>query len=169
MDYTLQFNRTFDKGISNSSDVCHVGNIAGLDYMFSHTYIRKIPYLSAVEVPVTFAATGLCRSFEIDLHIIATCEMPSPGSDVYQYGVQYNPNTGGTEILYDYKRGPESSTIKLFMSWGLVSDTHSTCDCNAVGDGEMKYSADGERKRSLGEKVFFLLFFYLPNKDSTIS
>ena len=115
MDYTLSFAKRYDKVFSCGKP----GNVAGLDHIFSHTYLRDIPYLEKIEIPITFADTELCWEYkDITLQITATCERPTTRSEVYQYAVKYDAATGSTTVLYDTLRGAENSTATIpLISW----------------------------------------------------
>ena len=65
VDYTLSFAKSYDGEFSCGKP----GNIAGLDHLFSHTYLRDIPYLEKVEIPITFAETELYWEYKNGLVI----------------------------------------------------------------------------------------------------
>ena len=122
--------------------------------MFQHTYLRDIPYLTTVEVPITFAETDLCAEYKnIVLQITATCERPTTRSQVYQYEVHYDESTGVIEVEYDKRRGAENSTAKIDeISWAPASISppsaasmvdSSNCNCNGMGGSESYYSGYG--------------------------
>jgi hypothetical protein len=119
--------------------------------MFSHTYIRDIPYLQLIEIPVSFADTDLCKDYnDISLQITATCERPSTRSEVYQYEIEYNFNTGVAEIQYDNRRGAEKSNEVInTLSWAPVdsiptdASSSSKCNCNFGGASDGYYSGYG--------------------------
>eukprot|EP01036_Dinobryon_divergens_P022997 gene22997-31306_t len=132
VDYTLSFAKSYDRTFSCGSP----GNIAGLDHIFYHTYLRDIPYLETIEIPITFAETELCWEYkEITLQITATCE----SSEVYQYAVAYDSTKGTTTIQYDQLRGAENSTATIpLISWIPKQPTASpssasNCDCSRYG------------------------------------
>ena len=153
VDYTLQFANSYDSVDSSYSQFScgEDGNIAGLDHMFQHTYLRDIPYLKYVEVPITFADTDLCKGYNnIALRIMATCERPTTRSQVYQYEVEYNKSTGTVEIRYDQRRGAENSTFIIDeISWDPSSSSSSSspsssssdgkCNCDTLGSGSEGY------------------------------
>ena len=149
VDYTLSFAKSYDKAFSCGSP----GNIAGLDHIFYHTYLRDIPYLETIEVPITFAETELCWEYkDITLQITATCERPTTRSEVYQYAVVYDSAKGATTVQYDKLRGAENSTATIpLISW--IPSKHPTtppsssaaagdCDCSRCG-GAGSSSAEG--------------------------
>lgn len=112
--------------------------------MFYHTYIRNIPYLEYIEVPVSFAETNLCSKYkDISLQITATCERPTTRSQVYQYEVGYNSSTGIVEIQYGKRRGAENSTFSIDeLSWAPNQATSTSMDCNCnngAGDSAESY------------------------------
>eukprot|EP01036_Dinobryon_divergens_P028161 gene28161-37060_t len=156
VDYTLQFKNSYDTADPTSylNFACgQPGNIAGLDHMFSHTYIRDIPYLQFIEIPVSFADTDLCQDYkDISLQITATCERPTTRSEVYQYEIAYNFNTGVAEIQYDNRRGAEKSNAVInTISWtpaepvtpAAEAISGSKCDCNFGGASDGYYSGYG--------------------------
>ena len=121
--------------------------------MFSHTYIRDIPYLQFIEIPVSFADTDLCQDYkDISLQITATCERPTTRSEVYQYEIEYNFNTGVAEIQYDNRRGAEKSNAVInTISWtpaesvptASAETSSSKCNCNFGGASDGYYSGYG--------------------------
>ena len=153
MDYTLQFSKSFDSVNKSSYTYFQCGgdgNIAGLDHMFQHTYIRDIPYLKTVEVPIAFADTDLCTSYKkIALQITATCERPTTRSEVYQYEVLYQEASGTIAVQYDKRRGAENSSAYIDeMSWepapppsssATSSTAASSCNCNGLSGGPESY------------------------------
>ena len=69
------------------------GRRAGLVATFSETDLRRIPYGgSMVEIPFSVLAgvnsINLCNKFKnFGVQLIATCEIPTSTSQVYQYNV----------------------------------------------------------------------------------
>jgi hypothetical protein len=152
----LQFEHSYDttNPATYTNFACgRPGNIAGLDHMFSHTYIRDIPYLQFIEIPIAFADTDLCQEYkEISLQITATCERPTTRSEVYQYEIAYNVNTGVAEMQYDRRRGAEKFAAAINrMSWdpavpastsaaeASASGSGTNCNCNFGGGGSEGY------------------------------
>lgn len=147
-DYTLKFLNSFDTVNSSSFEffACgKPGNIAGLDHFFHHSaFIADIPHLQFVEIPITFADTGLCLTYsKIVLQIIATCEMKNQKSEVYQYGEELNPLTGELNINYNIRRAAENSTVIIDeISWVRSSTTMTVEGSNEFLD--TYYSASAE-------------------------
>ena len=93
--------------------------------MFQETNLQRLPYNQLVELAIGFqggdngyGSLDLCESFnDIELQIIATCEMPTPNSQVYQYGIDSTSNTGA--ISYDSadRLYAANSTATLSVSW----------------------------------------------------
>jgi hypothetical protein len=84
------------------------------------TDIQGIPYNSWIEVPftVTNAAIGLCNEFkDISVSITATCEASSSSSQVYQYGVIYDPVTRDVSIDYGTIVTAASSSATFNVEW----------------------------------------------------
>jgi hypothetical protein len=60
----------------------------------------------------------MCTDFkDIEIQIIATCEMPSSNSQVFQYNVT-KLESGGIAINYDERVGAANSIAKFSVSWG---------------------------------------------------
>jgi len=160
-DYTLQFKNSFDtlaqEGDSTKFNCKVPGNIAGLDHVFYHSYLRSIPHNKKIEIPITFSETDLCTEYhDIVLQITATCERPSTRSQVYQYGLKFNGVTQLEELDYSVHREAESSAYTIQeISWksfppNLVTPpaaTTATQDCNCATNsgsgGEGYYSGYG--------------------------
>ena len=132
------------------------GNIAGLDHMFYHTFITSIPYLQYVEIPVSFAETGLCSVYKnVALQITATCER---SATVYQYGVEYNPATGDMNVNYNERRTAENSTATIdTISWSSItsasSSSISSFDNSYYSDYEGSLSGDPSLGNNKGIKA----------------
>ena len=105
-------------------------------HIFYHTYLRDIPYLKKIEIPITFAETGLCGEYkDVTLQITATCERPTTRSEVYQYAVKYDSTAGSTTVLYDKLRGAENSSAMIsLISWKPPAQAaNSEYDCSRCG------------------------------------
>ena len=93
--------------------------------MFQETNLQRLPYNQLVELAIGFqggdngyGSLDLCETFnDIELQIIATCEMPTPNSQVYQYGIDSSSSTGA--ISYDSadRLYAANSTATLSVSW----------------------------------------------------
>jgi hypothetical protein len=95
--YTLSASSSFDKHYATSyqsrgNGACgSPGQRAGLSFSFMSEDLGEIPYNELVEIPFAVTSMGICDSYnEIGVSIIASCEMPSPNSQVFQYGVFTN-------------------------------------------------------------------------------
>ena len=127
--YTLQVAGPFDDYLDSGGDgtyTCGVsGQGSGLVVLFSSTDIQRIPYNRLVEVPftVTHVYNGpisLCTEFnDIELRLIATCEMPTPSSSVYQYGVEYDDAIKQTVVKYDpaYRIYASNTSATFSVKW----------------------------------------------------
>lgn len=155
-DYRLKFLNSYDSVNKSSYEYFECGqpgNIAGLDHMFHHSFfIADIPYLKYVEIPVTFAETGLCSVYnKIDLQIMASCEMSTKKSQVYQYGEEYNPSTGEMNVQYDVRRAAENSTATIDK---IIWDPATTILSNAAeGDDSSLASYYGDLENGRGMTV----------------
>ena len=127
--YTLEVAGPYDDYLASGGDgnyTCGVsGQGSGLVVLFSSTDIKRIPYNRLVEVPFTVThvyngPVSLCTEFnDIELRLIATCEMPTPSSEVYQYGVAFNETTQQTAIVYDedHRIYASNSTATFSVKW----------------------------------------------------
>ena len=127
--YTLQVAGPYDDYLASGGDgtyTCGVsGQGSGLVILFSSTDIQRIPYNRLVEVPFTVphvynGPVSLCNEFnDIELRLIATCEMATPSSEVYQYGVEYDDTTKQTVIKYDpaHRICASNSTATFSVKW----------------------------------------------------
>ena len=124
--YTLKLGTSFDDYYKSGGDgnyTCGVpGQCSGLVVVFSNTDIQRIPYNRLVEVPFTVTRVyngpvSLCNEFnDIEVMLIATCEIPSSSSYVYQYGVEYNTTTKQTTVMYDQAHRIYASNSTAFFS-----------------------------------------------------
>ena len=126
--YTLQLANYFDDYLDSGGDgtyTCGVpGLMSGLSVSFFNTDLQRIPYNRLVEVPFSVTngggSIGLCNEFnDIAVQIIATCEMPSSNTYVYQYGVAFNSTTLQTSVLYDpaHRIYASNSTATFSVQW----------------------------------------------------
>ena len=127
--YTIRLTNYFDNYLRSGGDgtyTCGVpGQISGLLVTFQQTDLQRIPFNTLVEVlfSVTNNQNGaieVCNEFnDVGIEIIATCEMPNPNSQVYQYGVEYNSTSKQTEILYDpaHRIYASNSTATFSVKW----------------------------------------------------
>ena len=126
--YILQLASYFDDYLASGGDgtyTCGVsGQMSGLSVSFSNTDLERIPYNRLVEVPFSVTNTAgsiaLCNVFnDIAVQIIATCEMPTSSSEVYQYGVEYDDAAKQTIIKYDpaHRIYASNSTATFSVKW----------------------------------------------------
>ena len=94
MYYTLGFSQRFDIFNRNSYEAKGAGQCgtpyqkSGLVVSFSQTDLQRIPYNLLIEVPITVTQGQLCSKYNsIEVQIIATCEIPTSESQVFQYGI----------------------------------------------------------------------------------
>ena len=126
--YTLRTS-PFDDYLRSGGDgnyTCGVsGQQSGLVVVFSREDIYQIPYNRLVEVQFTVSNVlngplSLCDEFnDVQVQLIATCEIPTSNSQVYQYGVLYNTETKQTEILYNSadRIYASNSTATFSVKW----------------------------------------------------
>ena len=127
--YTIQLTNYFDDYLTSGGDGAFTcgndGQIAGLIVQFQQTDLQRIPYNRLVEVLFSVTnnqngAVSVCNEFNnVGIEIIATCEMPSPSSAVYQYGVVYDDNAKQTVIMYDpaHRIYASNSTATFSVTW----------------------------------------------------
>ena len=94
MYYTLGFSQRFDIFHRNAYEASGDGKCgtpyqkSGLVVSFSQTDLQRIPYNVLIEVPITVTQGPLCTKYNsIEVQIIATCEIPTSESQVFQYGI----------------------------------------------------------------------------------
>ena len=92
--YTLGFSQRFDIFHRNAYEASGDGKCgtpyqkSGLVVSFSQTDLQRIPYNVLIEVPITVTQGPLCTKYNsIEVQIIATCEIPTSESQVFQYGI----------------------------------------------------------------------------------
>jgi hypothetical protein len=144
VDYTLRVKPAYDDentvsaGV-NGAYVCGASaQTSNLQFTFSNTDLQRIPYKNYVEVPFS-VDQGLCDSYsDIALEIIATCEMPSSSSYVYQYGVEFDATTKKTSVLYD---SPIYATSDLKTATFSVAWPSSTRRLEARQPNDESYAA----------------------------
>lgn len=151
VDYTIQLTSRFDKYNPtaysknlNSPGYCGAsGQRGGLTAQFVETDLRRIPYNSWIEVPFTVQSGFLCDEFnDIEVQIIATCEIPTTSSSVYQYMASYDPST--REVAIDYSDSKNyraaNSTATFSVAWG------SSVPRRLLSDGEGYYASKTSNK-----------------------
>jgi hypothetical protein len=105
--YTLSASSSFDMHYTSSYQSTGPGKCgepglrAGLSFSFMSEDLGEIPYNKLVEIPFAVTSMGICDSYtDISVTITATCEMPSPNSQVFQYGV-FTADDGTQSVSYD--------------------------------------------------------------------
>ena len=121
--YTLGLAPTFDYYEPSSTAPARRcgdnGYKSGLDIHFSTTELGNIPLRQSVEVDIAvYNNMRLCFDYkEVELRLIATCEIPTAFSvGVYQYGVQKDSD-GLLSIDYDAVLGPLQEFAYFGASW----------------------------------------------------
>jgi hypothetical protein len=123
--YTLSASSSFDKHYSTSyqsrgNGACgSPGQRAGLSFSFMAEDLGEIPFNELVEIPFAVSSMGICDSYnEISVSIIASCEMPSPNSQVFQYGV-FTDDDGIQSVSYnlDDRLYASNSSATFNVEW----------------------------------------------------
>lgn len=130
MFYTLDFAQKYDNyylngyqdETSSSQGHCGIsGQRSGLTATFSQSTLQFLPYNQPVEIPFTVTEGRLCKAYkDISLIIIATCELPTSNSQIYQYGIvpgsygAFGPTISynASHILY-----AANSTASFSVAW----------------------------------------------------
>ena len=129
MYYTLGFSQRFDVFHRNAYEASGDGQCgtpyqkSGLVVSFSQTDLQRIPYNLLIEVPITVTQGQLCSKYNsIEVQIIATCEIPTSESQVFQYGI-----VNGA-ISYDDadKIYALNDTATFSVSWPEISTQRRT-------------------------------------------
>jgi hypothetical protein len=173
VDYTLRFSATYDSYNPYNDDTvngygsayCGPGQRSGLVASFMSTDLRQIPHQQMVEVPfsVSLGYNSLCVTYtDIRLEIVATCEIPTSESQVYQYGVHLNPNTNEVSILYNTRIYASNASATFNVEWPLpgsrrmseYSDTDElTQDNHNANSSSIRHIRQLEEKLSQQKKV----------------
>ena len=152
--YTIQLGAFFDDYEESGGDGNYTcgspGQLAGLLATFQNSDLRRIPYNRLVEVVVSVTnnqngAAYLCNTFnDIAVQIIATCEMPSPSSAVYQYGVEYDEASKQTVIMYDpaHRIYASNSTATFSIKWPAARRRLSDAAAPGVSQSDGSDAAD---------------------------
>ena len=129
VSYTLGLAYSYDDYLKSGGDgnyTCGVpGQSSGVVVIFFSTDLRKIPYNQLVEVPFTVTRVyngpvSLCNEFnELEIKLIATCEISTSNSYVYQYGVEYDDSIKQTTVMYDpgHRIYAASSNATFSVKW----------------------------------------------------
>jgi hypothetical protein len=123
--YTLSASSSFDKHYptsyqSRGNGACgSPGQRAGLSFSFMAEDLGEIPFNELVEIPFAVSSMGICDSYtDISVSIIASCEMPSPNSQVFQYGV-FTDDDGVQSVSYnlDDRLYASNSSATFNVEW----------------------------------------------------
>ena len=168
MDYTLRFSSIYDEFNPNgyisyfdgqqTEGYCgKPGQRSGLTAIFSDTDLRQIPFRQTIEIPFsvsispTYNGINLCNVFnEIQLEIVATCEIPNSDSRVYQYDVSYNETTNQVEVLYNRVLGPSSSLAVFSVSWPSAPLTSAKVSLQSSADASPHLSTLSGKEGTTG-------------------
>ena len=154
VSYTLAVAGPYDDYLASGGDgnyTCGVsGQGSGLVVLFSSTDIQKIPYNRLVEVPFTAThvfngPVSLCTEFmDIEVRLIATCEQPTAGSEVYQYGVVYDATSNQMAIKYDpaHRIYASNSTATFSVKWPAVRRRLSDAAAPGLSQADGNDAAD---------------------------
>jgi hypothetical protein len=149
--YTLGASVSFEKHHPTSFQSTGLGHCgtpglrAGLEFSFMAEDLAELPYNELVEIPFTVSSMGICDSYkDVAVTITASCEMPSPNSHVFQYGVVTDED-GTTVISYDLDNRlyASNSTAMFNVEWAsrrrrLMSEDNADMyskDLSDLGDG----------------------------------
>ena len=144
--YTIQLGAFFDDYLESGGDGNYTcgspGQLAGLMVTFQNSDLRRIPYNRLVEVIFTVTnnqngAAYMCNTFnDISVQIIATCELPSSNSYVYQYGVAYNETSKSTTVFYDvsHRIYASNSSATFSVSWPTARRLSFAEQCSSPVD-----------------------------------
>ena len=144
--YTIQLGAFFDDYLKSGGDGNYTcgspGQLAGLMVTFQNSDLRRIPYNRLVEVIFTVTnnqngAAYMCNTFnDISVQIIATCELPSSNSYVYQYGVAYNETSKSTTVFYDvsHRIYASNSSATFSVSWPTARRLSFAEQCSSPVD-----------------------------------
>ena len=124
--YTLMYDNAFDAYVSASTvgstyaTSCGATNHkAGLSMGYLDPMsegVSSIPFGVRTEIPVTFTTNGYCNTFNnVNLMLIASCEIPTPNSRVQQYATV--PNTVPVQINYNNYTYAQNWTVPFSVSW----------------------------------------------------
>jgi hypothetical protein len=142
---------------------------AGLGFGFMSEDLGAIPFNELVEIPFTVSSMGICDSYkDISVEIIASCEMPSPNSQVFQYGV-LTAEDGTQSVSYDLddRLYASNSSATFNVEWASRRRRRlSDLDSYAEGDAVMEAKIDVLIKMMvafavMGTVGFGLLYFAL--------
>ena len=168
MDYTLSFSSIYDEFNPNgyisyfdgqpTEGYCgKPGQRSGLTATFSDTDLRQIPFRQTIEIPFMISISpayngiNLCNVFnQIQLEIVATCEIPNSDSHVYQYDVSYNTASNQVEVLYNSVLGPTSSFATFSVSWPSTPLTSAKVSLQSSADASSHLSTLSGNEGSFG-------------------
>lgn len=148
MYYTLGLSQRFDTFYRNAYETSGEGQCgtpyqrSGLVVTFSQQDLQRIPYNMLIEVPITVEPGQLCHKFvNVEVQIIATCEIPNSNSQVFQYGV--------VDGAISYNDGDKiyalNDTATFSVSWPaalVYTSTRRTLTDSAVVDSSNLITKD---------------------------
>ena len=162
MDYTLQYTNNYDNyyGAEWDPSKCGAPGVRyGLLTQFSETDLKHIPYKELIEIPIAFGGGGngagiinLCETFkDIELQIMATCEIPTSNSQVYQYGI--DPSTSA--VSYDPARRlyAANSTAKFSVSWNNAKGKRALGEVSEESELGMMRTEMSEMKQEMKQEL----------------
>ena len=173
MYYTLGFSHRFDIFHRNAYEAKGAGQCgtpyqkSGLVASFSQTDLQRIPYNVLIEVPITVTQGPLCTKYNsIEVQIIATCEIPTSESQVFQYGI-----VNGA-ISYDEadKIFALNDTATFSVAWPDQSSqrrTEETLSLHLVGNQSTSLGSISATIESLIENKHDLLATFLQESLAT--
>ena len=171
--YTLGFSQRFDIFHRNAYEATGAGQCgtpyqrSGLVVSFSQTDLQRIPYNLLIEVPITVTQGQLCTKYNsIEVQIIATCEIPTSESQVFQFGI-----VNGA-ISYDDadKIYALNDTATFSVAWPDQSTqrrTEETLNLHLIGNQSLALSNISATIESLIENKHDSLATYLKESLAT--
>lgn len=112
---------------------------------FSQQDLQRIPYNLLIEVPITVTPGQLCNKFvDVELQIVATCEIPNSNSQVFQYGVVDG------DISYEAadKIYALNNTATFSVSWPAVTTSSQQGGRRSLSDSNSNSNLDYSEKNS---------------------
>jgi hypothetical protein len=142
--YTLGLKDLFDRTSSVQNEKCagRPGQRSGLIARFSETRLNEIPPSKSVEVILTIRdGDSMCSTLhDVGIQILATCEVPTPFSQVYQYGWSIDPTTDELKVFYDQISRGLHHSANFSVSWlPSTSSRFLNADPTQVSSGGATY------------------------------
>lgn len=137
--YTLGLSQRFDifhRDAYSNSGAGQCGTPyqrSGLVVSFSQQDLQRIPYNQLIEIPITVTPGQLCNKFvNVELQIIATCEIPNSNSQVFQYGiVDGDISYNDADKIYAL-----NDTATFSVAWPVVVTTSSSSQRRSLSDSD---------------------------------